>query len=302
MTARLMSVAMVLSLAAAPGPAALGAQPDDRPPAGAHPAPEPPHEPARKDTPPDKAPHGGGPGGSAAAPKTGARPDGRPDPRPGGAAPGPAGAGAGRPAAAVPFPHPLITEVLYAVPTGEEGDANGDGKREVSGDEFIELVNPHDRAIQLKGYTLTDGAPSGKAQLKFVLPALELPPGGVVVVFNGHDSKVPGPVGDAKAAAGKNEKLHGAYVLVIRPASSRASFSNAGDAAVLRAPSGAGVQRVRWGKATEKTGGASFPLDEEAPTTAKGSVSRDGTGKDGAWKSTRDLDDEAFTPGRIHAP
>lgn len=64
----------------------------------------------------------------------------------------------------VPFPHPLITEVLYAVPTGDEGDVDGDGVRSATGDEFVELINPHARPIRLKGYVLTDGRnllPSG---------------------------------------------------------------------------------------------------------------------------------------------
>lgn len=56
----------------------------------------------------------------------------------------------------VPYPHPLITEVLYAVPSGKAGDANGDGERQALGDEFIEIINPHDRPINLKGYTLVD--------------------------------------------------------------------------------------------------------------------------------------------------
>src|SRR5438309_1433133 len=56
----------------------------------------------------------------------------------------------------VPYPHPLISEVLYSVPSGQRGDANADGERDAVGDEFIELVNPHDKPIQLKGYTLMD--------------------------------------------------------------------------------------------------------------------------------------------------
>ena len=56
----------------------------------------------------------------------------------------------------VPFPNPLITEVLAAVPSGIAGDASGDGQRDAIGDEFIELVNPHDRPINLKGYVLMD--------------------------------------------------------------------------------------------------------------------------------------------------
>lgn len=58
----------------------------------------------------------------------------------------------------VPFPHPLITEVLFNVPSGARGDANGDGTRDAVGDEFVELINPHDKPIQLQGYVLTDSA------------------------------------------------------------------------------------------------------------------------------------------------
>jgi hypothetical protein len=60
-------------------------------------------------------------------------------------------------ASLVPSPHPLITEVLFAVPSGGDGDFNLDGTRSAIGDEFVELVNPHDVAINLKGYRLTEG-------------------------------------------------------------------------------------------------------------------------------------------------
>jgi hypothetical protein len=97
----------------------------------------------------------------------------------------------------MPFPHPLITEVLYAVPNATGGDANLDGVRHASGDEFVELFNPHDKPIQLFGYSLSDRNPEGKGQFKFTFPAFELPPGAVAVVFNGFEaawSEV-GPVG-----------------------------------------------------------------------------------------------------------
>lgn len=62
--------------------------------------------------------------------------------------------------AVVSFPHPLITEVLFAVPTGDrDGDADLSGARSATGDEFIELMNPHDKPINLKGYRLVDGQP-----------------------------------------------------------------------------------------------------------------------------------------------
>mgnify|MGYP000364263502 CR=1 FL=1 len=36
-------------------------------------------------------------------------------------------------------PHPLICEILYSVPKGEEGDADQNGSRSATGDEFIEI-------------------------------------------------------------------------------------------------------------------------------------------------------------------
>lgn len=57
----------------------------------------------------------------------------------------------------VSLPHPLISEILYNVPRGKsEGDADQDGKRAANGDEFIEVVNPHSKPINLKGYVLMD--------------------------------------------------------------------------------------------------------------------------------------------------
>lgn len=141
-------------------------------------------------------------------------------------------------ASPVPFPHPLITEVLYAVPTGDEGDADGDGVRSATGDEFVELINPHSRPIRLKGYILTDGRnllpsggtsrnsrrepPSGtkpakgteggsggsggggatdrKSRIRFEFPDITLQPGQVVVVFNGFKGKDAKRVTDPDAA------------------------------------------------------------------------------------------------------
>ncbi len=106
------------------------------------------------------------------------------------------GAGAQAQPTPIAWPHPLITEVLAAVPSGARGDANGDGNRDAVGDEFIELVNPHDKPIQLKGYMLVDSdawspgaakpgvsrkpsAPSGKPGEKPGDKPAEKPPGTV---------------------------------------------------------------------------------------------------------------------------
>lgn len=195
----------------------------------------------------------------------------------------------------VAFPHPLVTEVLYAVPTGEQGDANGDGKRDAAGDEFIELVNPHDRPINLRGYRITDRNEPEKGQLKFVFPAVEVPPRGVVVVFNGLGAKWEGPVGDSKRApeAG-NAAFHGALVFTMKPASSMVSWANGGDWALLSDPSGAAVQCVWWGKFNEKLPQAQ--VVEQATLTSKGSIQRDP--KDFSWGVHADMEDLPFSPGR----
>lgn len=54
----------------------------------------------------------------------------------------------------VPYPNPLITEIHYNVRT--DGDATTDGQRDAVGDEFIEIINPHDKPIRLRGFTLVD--------------------------------------------------------------------------------------------------------------------------------------------------
>lgn len=151
----------------------------------------------------------------------------------------------------LPFPHPVITEVLFAVPTGEDGDANRDGKRTATGDEFVELMNPHDRAIDLKGYVLTDRNEESNRQVKFVFPACRLAPGAVVVVFNGEGSKIPGPVGDEKQApAGPNPDFGGALVFSMKVTTKNKAFSNTADYVLLTSPKGEPIDAVQWGNPT----------------------------------------------------
>ncbi|HLO40939.1 MAG TPA: lamin tail domain-containing protein [Phycisphaerales bacterium] len=169
------------------------------------------------------------------------------------------------------YPHPVITEVLYAVPTSE-GDANRDGKRDSAGDEFVELVNPHNRPINLRGYTITDSG-EGKARFRFTFPAVILEPGQVVVVFNGSDAKLTGPVGDAKLAPTEGHpKFHNALVFNAKTPSSRASFANKSDYALLLAPGGTPLECVHWGG--EKKPPTNCLVVEEAPALTRGSIQR----------------------------
>lgn len=189
----------------------------------------------------------------------------------------PTGAAPADPAAdgpLVPFPHPLITEVLYAVPTGPGGDANKDGSRDAAGDEFVELVNPHDKPIQLRGYALRDRNEEKKGGLRFRFPAMELKPGQVVVVFNGCKAKWKGPVGDStRPPTHGHDSFRGAFVFTMRASSTRHSFANDGDWVLLTGPGAQLIQCVRWGEFDEQPPATPMVV-EDAPQVVGESVQR----------------------------
>lgn len=189
----------------------------------------------------------------------------------------------------VPYPHPLITEILFAVPAGAAGDASQDSVRDATGDEFIELINPHNQPIQLRDYSITDSASNVRdnsggrnrqirpddprhAQLRFTFPKLELQPGEVVVVFSGHKTKPIGLVGDSVKASGRNSDFHGAYVFSMLTESRYSALNNERDCVVLRDPAGKPVQAVVWGK-PDQGPPSGTPLIERAPEPS-GSVQR----------------------------
>lgn len=163
------------------------------------------------------------------------------------------GADPAPPSNPIPFPHPVISEVLFDVPPGEAGDANKDGKRDANADEFIELFNPHAKPINLRGYRLVNRLSAGekdpKKGLAFTFPACEVPPGGIVVLFNAQDSPVPAPVGNGSTAPpGPNPAFAGAQVFICKGGKSRAAgLNNSGDCVALEAPDGSTVDVVVWG-------------------------------------------------------
>ena len=90
----------------------------------------------------------------------------------------------------------IINEVLFDPPGGDAGDANGDGTRSASEDEFIEFVNDSDREVDLSGFTLYDTDQLGTGVPRHTFPdGTVVPPGGVYVLFGGGN-----PTGDFGAA------------------------------------------------------------------------------------------------------
>lgn len=83
----------------------------------------------------------------------------------------------------------VINEVLADPPAGDAGDANMDGTRHAFQDEFVELANVGDTAVDIGGWMLGDDE-----GIAFVFPdGYTVEPRDIIVVFGGGDvSNMPG--------------------------------------------------------------------------------------------------------------
>ena len=197
------------------------------------------------------------------------------------------------------YPHPLLTEILFAVPKDSSdpslGDADGDGSRHATGDEFIELINPHDQPINLAGYRIADAHPKDKNRFEFTFPDVVLEPGQAAVVFNGVDQHFDRGVGTDRTAGKPSPAFHHAYVFDARNDSRYVGLANAGDAVVLFAPDGSPLTCVWWGESEAEPPHA-CPVVEEAPKTDEGSVRLT---DDGSWEEHPKVQGVPYSPG-IH--
>lgn len=193
----------------------------------------------------------------------------------------------------VPFPHPCITEVLFHVPQDSEGDPSLDGVREAVGDEFIEIANLHDRAIDIGGYTLVDRG----AQITFTFPAMRLQPGEIAVVFNGRETEIPGPVGGAAALPeAPNTNFNNAWVFNLGNTSRMKALNNQNDRIVLASPDGLPVDIIMWG-ASDMRDYTSNPRIAFVRPSPKCSVQR--VRDTGELLLHKDIDGAWFSPGWI---
>lgn len=167
----------------------------------------------------------------------------------------------------------VITEILADPPPGLAGDANGDGERDPSGDEFVEIVNAGRTPVCLTGFALGDA----EEPERHVFPlGRALGPGRALVVFGGG---VPtGRFGDAE----------------VQRSAGGLSLSNAGDVITLRDPSDVVVRQVSWGD------GAGAPRAEEHWPSAldiAGSLVR-ASAPGGRFKGHPEIDGVRYSPGR----
>ncbi|MEQ8843533.1 MAG: lamin tail domain-containing protein [Phycisphaerales bacterium] len=208
---------------------------------------------------------------------------------------GPDGQAAAEPAGPlVPYPHPLITEVLFAVPASG-GDANRDGTRSATGDEFIEITNPHEQAISLAGYRLVDRHLGVEGRFSFTFPDLMLKPGQTVVVFNGLDATWTGPVGDThRAPPGPNPLFEGAFVFTAGVTSRYMALANSADFVLLENALGVPVQVVVWGNPDQAPPREALHTDT-IQGTPRSSVQR--TGPDKPMAPHDGIDRQTCSPG-----
>jgi hypothetical protein len=121
-----------------------------------------------------------------------------------------------------------ITEILADPPDGAAGDANGDGVRDPSDDEFVELVNHGTTPVCLAGFALGDAA---KPERHVFPLGRALAPKAALVVFGGGV-----PTGAFGGAAVQTAAFSGSL-----------NLTNAGDVLTLRDTHDRIVTQLSWG-------------------------------------------------------
>ncbi len=175
----------------------------------------------------------------------------------------------------------VINEALMAVPAGLDGDANGDGVRDAYADEFVELVNRSDDALELEGVQVLS-----KESVKLTFAQRCLASGHAIVVFGGPRDVIHAPIAGTEVVT----------------APSRLSFSNSGGSITLRDALGRELFIFSYGQVKahayvlwpELTGDALVPH----PEVSAGALFSPGTCVDGAPLASGCVapEPEAFEP------
>lgn len=139
----------------------------------------------------------------------------------------------------------VVNEVLADPPDGAAGDANHDGTRSGTDDEFIELVNGSASALDLSGWTLRTRPLNGTSETvrhRFAQGSA-LPSGEALVLFGGDGANAEDPI------------FGGA--LVGRVSSSSLSLTNTGLTILVRDADGNLVTQFSYGESGDGFGGDS---------------------------------------------
>lgn len=131
----------------------------------------------------------------------------------------------------------VINEILADPPDGLSGDANNDGRRDASADEFIELVNSTTRDLDIGGYRLETRAADNTNVLRHRFPTgTFLAAGTAIVVFGGGNPSIEDP------AFGGSQ--------VVKSSTGSLSLNNTAGTILLRDSSSELITQVTYGGAT----------------------------------------------------
>ena len=171
----------------------------------------------------------------------------------------------------------VINEILADPPEGAAGDANRDGVRSSTQDEFVEIVNASDGDIDLGRYVLTTRGSNGNETVRHTFaPGAILAPGAAAVVFGGAQAATFNPNDSAFASA-----------LVFTASSGGLSLANGGSTVTLRDPTSALVEEITYGGATGLEGDRDQSLTRAPEVTGDFVPHKSATGAGG----------RAYSPG-----
>lgn len=163
----------------------------------------------------------------------------------------------------------MINEILIDPPDGLSGDANGDGVRDSSHDEFVELVNTTGRDLDISGFQLmtrSATAPTDSLRHRFALGTI-LPAGTAIVVFGGGN---PDPADPRFKSAP-----------VVKASAGGLSLLNSGGIVTLRDTTGVTINFVGYGGATGLRGDQNQSLTRAPDVDGPYALHQTATGSDG---------------------
>jgi uncharacterized protein (TIGR03437 family) len=166
----------------------------------------------------------------------------------------------------------VINELLADPPDGIAGDANHDGTRSASQDEFIELVNTTGRDMDLSGYqilTRPDAFAAETIRHTFAQGTI-MPAGTAILIFGGADKATFNP---------RDPVFGGAQVFTSSTGS--LSLINSGGIVTLRDSAGAILDQLSYGGSSGLKGDANQSLTRSPDMTGRFSLHKDAEGNAG---------------------
>jgi uncharacterized protein YjdB len=184
----------------------------------------------------------------------------------------------------------VINEALADPPDGLAGDANHDGVRDSSDDEFVELVNAQNTAVNISGWSIrTRSLTATSETLRHTFaPSTMLPAMDAIVVFGGGTFDPLDPV------------FGGAQV--VTASTGRLSLTNTGLTIIVRDASGNLVTQFMYGGSTGLSGGSNQSLTRSPDITGNFVLHTAAAGAGGRrYSPGRKADGSFFVPrtGRL---